>query len=103
MIKTCPFKCTAHYSNIDCSDRCVMYNDGCLFKKAIQLYIQNHTPLEIKHPTEEELNRLSELLKETLSKYPAEPVLFRHSDLNVKPNNDNYVDWYPHGPDDIAP
>lgn len=46
MTKTCPFG----YSNtqVDCHDKCVMYEGGCLIKKTIQLYIQNHTPLIMK-------------------------------------------------------
>lgn len=103
MIKTCPFKSTSNYANIDCSDKCVMYDNGCLIQQAIKLYIKNNTLFEMKQPTEEELDRLTELLKETLSKHPPEPILFRHPDLNIKHDYDNYVDWYPHGPNDIAP
>lgn len=89
---------------LDCGDRCVMYDNGCLIKKALELYIKNHTPLIMKQPTEEEINKLTEMLKETLAKYPAEPMLFRHPDLNIKHDYDEHgVDWYPHGYDDIAP
>lgn len=41
MVKTCPFG----YSNtvVHCNmDKCVMYEDGCLFKKAIKVYIENN-------------------------------------------------------------
>lgn len=41
MVKTCPFG----YSNtvVHCNtDKCVMYEDGCLFKKAIKVYIEKN-------------------------------------------------------------
>ena len=91
----------------DCGDRCIMYDwnqGGCLIKKALELYIKNNTPLVMHQPTEKELEHLTEMLKETLTEHPMEPMLFRHPDLNVKHDYDEYgVDWYPHGYDDIAP
>ena len=42
MNKTCPFG----YSNtiVDCHEKCVLYEDGCLFKKALKCYIKTHEP-----------------------------------------------------------
>ena len=56
MIKTCPFG----YSNtvVHCSDKCVMYEDGCLLKQAVKVYISEHSILKMRKPTDEELQNL---------------------------------------------
>lgn len=102
MSKKCPIGFANGYH---CCDRdCVLYQDGCLIKKALELYIKNNTPLVMCQPTEEELNKLTKELKEILAKHPMEPILYRHPDLNIKHDYDEYgVDWYPPGPNDIAP
>ena len=56
MRRECPFG----YSNsvIHCDDKCMMYEDGCLIKKALKCYINEHTPIKTYDPykkTEKEL------------------------------------------------
>ena len=56
MIKTCPFG----YSNavVHCDDKCVMYEEGCLLKKAVKTYIDEHSLLKMPQPTDQELQNL---------------------------------------------
>lgn len=108
MIKFCPILGRSDGRPlIDCNDRCVMYNpedNGCIIRKAIEIYIKNHIPITMKQPTEEELNKLTEELKEILAKHPMEPIFYKHPDLNIQHDYDEYgEDWYPPGPNDIAP
>lgn len=106
MNKFCPILGRGNGPLLDCSDYCVMYNQEngeCIIKKALEVYVKNHIPITMKKPTEEELNKLTEKLKETLARHP-EPILFKHPDLNIQHDYDEHgMDWYPHGYDDIAP
>lgn len=102
MNKFCPLS-MASEQLADCGDRCMLYNwdkGGCLIKKALETYIKSGEPIKMKTPTVEEMKKFIDMLEKT----PAEPVLFKHPDLNIKHDYDEYgVDWYPHGCDDIAP
>ena len=87
MRKFCPLSMASSNGLNDCGDRCMLYNwemGGCLIKKALTTYIDEHKPFTMKQPTEKELDRLTELLKETLAKHSAEPIIFKHPDLKVK-------------------
>lgn len=87
MRKFCPLSMASSNGLGDCGDRCMFYNwemGGCLIKKALMTYIDTHKPLTMEQPTEEELDRLTELLKETLEEY-SDPIIFKPPEyLQVK-------------------
>ena len=103
MSKICPILGRGNGPLLDCSDSCIMYNQEngeCIIRKALEIYIKTHIPITMKTSTAEELKKFIDMLEKT----PAEPVLFKHPDLNIQHDYDEYgVDWYPHGYDDIAP
>lgn len=70
MNKTCPFG----YSNtiVDCHEKCVMYEDGCLFKKALKCYIKEHESLNI--PSVDDYRYLQGALTKR-------PLMYLHPDL----------------------
>lgn len=45
MNKYCPLKCNDHYSALQCNDRCVLYDNGCLIKEVLKIYINDHKPI----------------------------------------------------------
>ena len=73
MNKTCPFG----YSNmqVDCHDKCAMYEDGCLIKKAFKYYIKAHEPF--KMPSVEDYR----YIQETLAR---QPLMYLHPDLQYR-------------------
>lgn len=48
MRKFCPLSMSAERSLVDCGDRCMLYDwerGGCLIKKALTTYIDEHKPI----------------------------------------------------------
>lgn len=102
MSKFCPIVGRRDNSPLlDCSNRCVFYNeDGCIIQQALAVYLKSYEPLKMKTKlTQEDIVRAMEILRR-----PSEPVIFKHPELNIRHDYDEYgIDWYPAGPNDIAP
>ena len=46
MNKSCPLSSLNNSNSVkECSDRCVLYENGCLLKEALKCYIKMHEPL----------------------------------------------------------
>ena len=76
MNKTCPLSSLNNSNSVkECGDRCVLYEDGCLIKKALKCYIKAHEPL--KMPSVEDYRYIQEALAK-------QPLMYLHPDLQYR-------------------
>ena len=49
-MKECPFAVSQHGSRRECDDSCALYTNDCIIKRALECYINEHTPMETYNP-----------------------------------------------------